>query len=65
MDWDKYNEKTKPAMDFLRIVYRDNISELASLECAQAEEDIHILIEALEGIRRFIDRQIKELKEIK
>ena len=64
MDWDKYNEKTKPAMDFLRIVYRDDISELASLVCAQAEEDTHILIDALEGVRDFIDRQIKELKEI-
>ena len=65
MDWDDYNDKTKPVMYFLRKVYQDNPHEMLSLECAHAEEDLDILIGALEEIQNRISGMIKSLKDIK
>ena len=51
----------KAAVNFLRYVFKDNVSHMANIVVAEAEGDKDTIKEYLEGIRELIDKWIQEL----
>ena len=65
MEYKKWKEISKTAVDFLTVVYGGDVASMASIQVMQAEQDIDGLCDALDGVTAFCEKLKSEIKQAK